>query len=74
MLQQKPSTYHTKAIICELQPVSVQAGSEQPNEKEISDIMSLIEVTKSNLNDQQLEQGLQLIKSYIDIFSDQMMM
>ena len=58
-----------KAIICELQPVSVQAGSEQPNEKEISDIMSLIEVTKSNLNDQQFEQGLQLIKSYIDIFS-----
>ena len=58
-----------KAIICELQPVSVQAGSEQPNEKEISDIMSLIEVTKSDLNDQEFEQGLQLIKSYIDIFS-----
>ena len=58
-----------KAIICELQPVSVQAGSEQPNEKEISDIMGLIEVTKSDLNDQQFEQGLQLIKSYIDIFS-----
>jgi hypothetical protein len=42
-------------IICELQPVSVQAGSEQPNEKEISDIMGLIEVTKSDLNDQQFE-------------------
>jgi hypothetical protein len=39
------------------------------NEKEISDIMGLIEVTKSDLNDQQFEQGLQLIKSYIDIFS-----
>jgi hypothetical protein len=44
-------------------------GSEQPNEKEISDIMGLIEVTKSDLNDQQFEPGLQLIKSYIDIFS-----
>ena len=55
-----------KAIICELQPVSVQAGSEQPTEK---DIMSLIKVTKGDLDDQQFEQGLQLIKSYIDIFS-----
>jgi hypothetical protein len=31
--------------------------------------MSLMEVTKSDLNDQQFEQGLQPIKSYIDIFS-----
>jgi hypothetical protein len=49
-------------------------GSEQPNEKEISDIMGLIEVTKSDLNDQQFEQGLQLIKSYIDITSIKPMM
>ena len=48
-----------EAIICELQPVSVQAGSEQPTEK---DIMSLIKVTKGDLDDQQYEQGLQLIK------------
>jgi hypothetical protein len=65
----KTINIHPKAIICELRPVSVQAGSEQPNEKEISDIMSLIEVTKSDLDDQQFEQGLQFIKSYIDIFS-----
>ena len=31
--------------------------------------MSLIKVTKGDLDDQQFEQGLQLIKSYIDIFS-----
>jgi hypothetical protein len=37
--------------------------------RQSSSIMGLIEVTKSDLNDQQFEQGLQLIKSYIDIFS-----
>ena len=41
-----------KTLICELQLVSVQAGSEQPTEKEISDIMSLTEVIKFDLDDQ----------------------
>lgn len=65
----KTINIHLKAIICNLRPVSVQAGSAQPTENEIFDTMSLIEVTKSDLADQQFEQGLQLIKSYIDIFS-----
>ena len=68
-IKTKPISISPKTILCELQPVSVQVGSEQSTEKEIFDIMSLIEVATIDFDHQQFEQGLQLIKSYIDNFS-----
>jgi len=58
-----------KAVICELQPVSYQPNHQQPSEEQASNIIDQMEFTKSDLSEEHFEEGQQLIKSYLDIFS-----
>ena len=62
-------TIPSKAIVCELQPVTLERTTQQPTVEETAQIMDQIEITRSDLTDTQFEQGLQLITSYMDIFS-----
>ena len=58
-----------KAIVCELQPVTLETTPDLSSEQEIQNILGLMEFEKSDLSDEQLEEGIHLIRSYMDIFS-----
>ena len=57
-----------KAIVCEIQPVTLE-NNPQPSSEEITNILDQMEITKSNLTEDQFQQGIQLITSFMDIFS-----
>lgn len=58
-----------RAIICEIQPVTIEPSQPTTQDDEKVSIMEKMEFTKSNLTDEQFEEGRTLIRSYMDIFS-----
>ena len=60
-------TIQPKAILCEIQPVRIE--HEPENLTSTTPILDQVEITKSDLTEEQLNKGIQLITSYEDIFS-----
>jgi transposase InsO family protein len=56
------------ALLCELQPVTIEDVSTQ-QEKEGQTFLEEIDICKEELTDSQLQDGLNLLKRYPDIFS-----
>ena len=61
-------TIPQKAIICEVQPVTIEIQS-TPNSDEYIKLLEEVDITKSDLNKEQLDIGKDLILQYKDIFS-----
>jgi hypothetical protein len=59
-----------RAILCELQPVSVADVPEDVVVREqVDDILSQMDITSDNLSKEDLQKGIDLIKKFEDIFS-----
>ena len=56
-------TIPKRAIICEVQPVSTITSEKDTN------LLEEVEITKSNISEEQLEKGKELTLQYCDIFS-----
>ena len=62
-------TVAPKAILCELQPVSVQQERVKPDDEVINDILKEINIPDDTLTSDELIRGKNLIQRYNDIFS-----
>ena len=62
-------TIAPKAVLCELQPVSVQQERVKPNDEVIGDIFKEINIPNDTLTADELIRGKNLIQKYNDIFS-----
>ena len=61
-------TIPTKAVLCEIQPVTIEATPKSET-TDAEELLKKVEITKSDLTDEELEIGKNLILSYQDIFS-----
>lgn len=57
------------AVLCELQPVSIERLEPQADTSSCSSTLSKVDIMKGNLTDEEYEQGVQLIEYFDDIFS-----
>jgi hypothetical protein len=55
-------------LICEVQPVTIETQSTANSDENIK-LLELVDITKSDLNKEQLDIGKDLILQYKDIFS-----
>ena len=62
-------TIPQKAIICEVQPATIETQS-TPNSDEDIKLLEEVDITKSDLNREQLDIGKDLILQYKDIFRE----
>jgi len=62
-------TIPPKAVICELQPVTIQPKPSQENQPVETSFLDKVEINKSDLSDEELKRGKDLILDYSDIFS-----
>ena len=58
-----------KGNICELQPVTIQPTPHERNINADTSILDKVDITKSNLTEEELQRGKDLILAYTDIFS-----
>ena len=62
-------TIPPKAVICELQPVTIQPKPSQENQPVETSFLDKVEINKSDLSDEELKRGKDLILDYSDNFS-----
>ena len=63
-------TVPPKALLCELQPVTVEGHKSLKEQKLLDpDIMEKIKIDDGNLDESEFQKGLQLIRAFNDIFS-----
>jgi hypothetical protein len=62
-------TIPPKAVICELQPVTIQPKPSQENQPVETSFLDKVEINKSDLSDEELKRGKDLILDCSDIFS-----
>lgn len=58
-----------KAVICEIQPVTIAQNSNQTHQEEIMQHITKINIEQDNLSREEVQQGQNLIHEYSDIFS-----
>ena len=62
-------TIPPKAVICELQPVTIQPKPSQENQPVETSFLNKVEINKSDLSDEELKRGKDLIP-VLDLNSD----